>query len=58
MTELPELNDEFASEVSDFETLAEYKDDIKMCIRDRYIAQGIVIVVAIALDIRKYIAKK
>lgn len=26
---LPELNDEFAKEVSDFETLDEYKDDIK-----------------------------
>ncbi len=27
--ELPELDDEFASEVSDFETLEEYKEDIK-----------------------------
>lgn len=27
--ELPELNDEFASEVSDFETLDEYKADVK-----------------------------
>lgn len=27
--ELPELNDEFASEVSEFETLEEYKNDIK-----------------------------
>ena len=27
--ELPELNDEFASDVSEFETVAEYKDDIK-----------------------------
>lgn len=27
--ELPELNDEFASEVSEFETLAEYKESIK-----------------------------
>lgn len=27
--QLPELNDEFASEVSEFETLAEYKEDIK-----------------------------
>ncbi len=26
--ELPELNDEFASEVSEFETLAEYKEDL------------------------------
>ena len=28
-TELPELDDEFASEVSEFDTLAEYKEDIK-----------------------------
>lgn len=28
-TELPELNDEFAGEVSDFETLEEYKNDLK-----------------------------
>lgn len=27
--ELPELNDEFAAEVSEFETLAEYKEDLK-----------------------------
>ena len=27
--ELPELNDEFASEVSEFETLDEYKEDVK-----------------------------
>ena len=27
--QLPELDDEFASEVSDFETLAEYKEDIR-----------------------------
>ena len=27
--ELPELDDEFASEVSDFETLEEYKADIR-----------------------------
>ena len=27
--ELPELDDEFASEVSDFETLDEYKEDVK-----------------------------
>lgn len=33
--ELPELNDEFASEVSDFETLAEYKEDIKAKLQDR-----------------------
>ena len=35
MTELPELNDEFASEVSDFETLAEYKDDIRAKLQDK-----------------------
>jgi len=29
MTELPELNDEFASDVSDFDTLEEYKEDIR-----------------------------
>ena len=28
-TELPELNDEFASEASEFETMDEYKEDIK-----------------------------
>ncbi|MCP1101433.1 trigger factor [Aequitasia blattaphilus] len=27
--ELPEINDEFASEVSEFDTLAEYKEDLK-----------------------------
>ena len=27
--QLPELNDEFASEVSDFETLAEYREDLR-----------------------------
>ncbi len=27
--EIPELNDEFASDVSEFETLAEYKEDLK-----------------------------
>ena len=31
--ELPELDDEFASEVSEFETLEEYKADIKEKIR-------------------------
>ncbi len=29
MKELPELNDEFAGEVSDFDTLEEYKNDLK-----------------------------
>lgn len=33
--ELPELDDEFASEVSEFETLEEYKADIKEKIRER-----------------------
>jgi len=32
-TELPELDDEFASEVSEFETLDEYKDDIKATLK-------------------------
>ena len=29
MKELPELDDEFAAEVSEFDTLAEYKEDVK-----------------------------
>lgn len=33
--ELPELDDEFASEVSEFETLAEYKADIKGKLEER-----------------------
>ncbi len=33
--ELPELNDEFASDVSEFETVAEYKDDVKKKIAER-----------------------
>ena len=33
--ELPELDDEFASEVSEFETLAEYKEDIKKNLSER-----------------------
>ncbi len=32
-TELPELDDEFASEVSEFDTLDEYKEDIKATIQ-------------------------
>lgn len=32
-TELPELDDEFASEVSEFETLDEYKEDIKATLK-------------------------
>jgi len=33
--QLPELNDEFASEVSDFDTMDEYKEDLKKKIADR-----------------------
>ncbi|SFB85087.1 trigger factor [Butyrivibrio sp. YAB3001] len=33
--ELPELNDEFASDVSDFDTLAEYKEDVKKKLTER-----------------------
>ncbi len=33
--ELPELDDEFASEVSEFETVAEYKDSVKAKIAER-----------------------
>ena len=33
--QLPELDDEFASEVSEFETLAEYKEDVKKKITER-----------------------
>ncbi len=33
--ELPELNDEFASEVSEFETLEEYKNDIRTKLAER-----------------------
>ena len=33
--ELPELNDEFASEVSDFDTLEEYKKDIAEKVTER-----------------------
>lgn len=38
--ELPELDDEFASEVSEFETLEEYKADIKEKIREDKKAQA------------------
>lgn len=34
--ELPELDDEFAKDVSEFSTLKEYKDDIKKTISERY----------------------
>ena len=33
--ELPELNDEFASEVSDFDTLDEYKADIRKKLQEK-----------------------
>lgn len=33
--ELPELDDEFASEVSEFETLAEYKEDVKVKLTEK-----------------------
>lgn len=33
--QLPELNDEFAQDVSDFDTLAEYRDDLKKKIETR-----------------------
>ena len=38
--ELPELNDEFASEVSEFDTLAEYKEDLKKNLADRKAADA------------------
>lgn len=38
--ELPELDDEFASEVSEFDTLDEYKDDIKAKIKEQKTAEG------------------
>lgn len=36
--ELPELDDEFASEVSEFDTLAEYKEDVKKKLEDRKVS--------------------
>lgn len=38
--ELPELDDEFAAEVSEFDTLDEYKADIKVKIKEQKIAEG------------------
>lgn len=38
--ELPELDDEFASEVSEFETLAEYKEDVKKKLIERKTANA------------------
>jgi len=38
--ELPELNDEFASDVSEFETVAEYKEDVKKKLAERKEAEA------------------
>ena len=38
--ELPELDDEFAAEVSEFDTLEEYKADIKAKIKEQKVAEG------------------
>ena len=38
--ELPELDDEFAAEVSEFDTLEEYKADIKAKIKDQKASEG------------------
>ena len=38
--ELPEIDDEFAAEVSEFDTLDEYKADIKAKIKEQKIAEG------------------
>lgn len=38
--ELPEIDDEFAAEVSEFDTLEEYKADIKAKIKDEKTAEG------------------
>jgi len=38
--ELPELNDEFAGEVSEFETLEEYKADLKAKLEEKKQAQA------------------
>ena len=40
MKELPELDDDFAAEVSEFDTLDEYKADIKAKIKEQKIADG------------------
>lgn len=39
-TELPELDDEFAKDVSDFDTFAEYREDIKAKIEKRHEANA------------------
>ncbi len=38
--EVPELDDEFASEVSEFDTLAEYRADVEAKIKERKTAEG------------------
>lgn len=38
--ELPELDDDFAAEVSEFDTLDEYKNDIKAKIKEQKISEG------------------
>ena len=38
--ELPELDDEFASEVSEFDTMAEYREDVKKKLGDRKAAEA------------------
>ena len=38
--ELPELDDDFAAEVSEFDTLEEYKNDLKAKIKEQKIAEG------------------
>ena len=38
--ELPEIDDEFASEVSEFDTLEEYKEDLKKQLADKKAAEG------------------
>lgn len=38
--ELPELDDEFAQDVSEFDTLAEYKEDVEKKLVERKIAEG------------------
>ena len=38
--ELPELNDEFASDVSEFDTLAEYREDVKKNLEEQKIKEA------------------
>ena len=39
-TELPEADDEFASEVSDFDTIAEWKEDLKKSLNEKKVASA------------------